>query len=337
MMRFRGHDIDNDVEEIYAPEIIDKVTRQVDFIETIYQHQYLKDRIVLGGASALLYVHFDEAIRVNTQIRDSGVLRVTTDVDVDVRLLSEQSWQLERTKVEQAIEEVFQQSAYSPDRDVHSETATSYKVPYLSEILEYEDHFRVELDFGRRYPLLTDQHYAFKDPLSTREFTVLACKREQAFANKWRTMLDRSKTADLVDVYKISNSTTTFDFELFMRCAVVECMLELNYAIQHRDIEEHLSLYTSLDSVQPLLPQGKFSQENLGPMKQDVLVFSRKVVDSMTDDDKSAISQFYLDGETEPYTLIRQILTQVDPNNVLNPQLFNHPKLLEQIMKKRQK
>ena len=114
-------------------------------------------------------------------------------------------------------------------------------------------------------------------------------------------------------------------------------MLELDSPIHDIDIAEKLSIFTSLDTVQPLLPTGKFDETDLITIKDDVLVFSQNVVDDMTDADKSAISQFYLDGETQPSALIKQILTQVDPNNVLNPQLVEHPKLLEQIMKRRQR
>ena len=163
-------------------------------------------------------------------------------------------------------------------------------------------------------------------PSST--LVVQTVRREQTFANKWRTMISRNKTSDMFDVYHISR--TDIEWDPFSRCAVLECMLELPRPIPEIDVENKILGFLDL-SYRPLLPQGMYDLEKLKSLRHPVLEFSRKVLKHLTEEDLGAIEKFFTDLETPPHLLVREIVGTVDPSSVLSPRVIDHPQLYSQI------
>ncbi len=321
--------------DLFPSSIVEKVSRQIDLLEAMFQHKFLRERIILGGASALIYVHFDEPTRIATDLAEDlstspkGPPRVTTDIDCDYRHSGHVQWEEERQQVEDALQEVFEHAGFSAERNRTRKVnrATLFSVHYR-DTGQKQEHFKVELNFMRRYPLLEDCWATLKDPMSKREFKVQTVRKEQAFANKWRTMISRNKTSDMFDVYHISR--TNFEWDPFSRCAVLECMLELPRPIQEIDMEN--KILGSLDlSYRSLLPQGMYDMEKLKLLRHPVLKFSRKVLKHLTEEDLGAIERFFTDLETPPRQLVREIVGTVDRSSVLSPRVVDHPQLYSQI------
>ncbi|MBS3802524.1 MAG: nucleotidyl transferase AbiEii/AbiGii toxin family protein, partial [Candidatus Thermoplasmatota archaeon] len=79
-----------------------------------------------------------------------------------------------------------------------------------------------------RIPDLKNDNIQSFSHLTTKEkITVMTPKKEELFANKFATMISRSKTylnmRDIFDVYSLSKKT--FDKRLFLDLFVIETML----------------------------------------------------------------------------------------------------------------
>ncbi len=336
-----------DVSELLDARTIEQVRRQVNVLEEIYANAYLCERLVLGGASALLYVHFESAPRIVTHLSSGiqmmAIPRVTADVDADYHFPNlDLSYEEDRKKTESVLRSILERHGVLQIRK--NERSLNLDVQYKGEEVQ-QGTFKVEINFMRRYPVLGYIEGAFKDPVSDRTFLVKTYPKEQAFANKWRTMISRNKPSDIFDVYHISQADC--DRQRFMRCAVLECMLELQPRgspnpwggdVLHRvlglDVAENIKTTFGL-SHRPKVYKGTFSVEDLKSMRKPVIEFSQGILSEMTEADEAAIERFFTDNASSPRMLVAEVLGMIDPNNIFDQKVYEHPQLYDQIERRR--
>jgi predicted nucleotidyltransferase component of viral defense system len=336
-----------EISEFLDDRTLGQVRKQIDLIEQIYRNKRLRKKLVLGGASALLYVHLEKAPRIISDIigdfkSSYHVPRVTSDIDVDYRWSGNDKREEEQKSTVEALKELLCEFGKTDLRQ--NDYSANLAVVYQDKE-KRQGNFKVEVNFMRPFPVLGDIEATFKDPISERTFPVLVLKREQSFANKWRTMISREKASDIFDVYHIQKEK--FDWNLFMRCAVLECMLELSpryttlkngsniiKRILGIDIEQKIMSNTDL-SFKPKVIKGAYNKDDLLAMRKPVAGFSKKIIKSMKSRDYEAIERFFTDRTTEMNQLIKDVIDTIDPNKIFDRHVYQHPQLIEQIFRMR--
>lgn len=337
-----------DISDLLDARTIEQVRRQVDVLEEVYANAFLHDRLVLGGASALLYVHLKSAPRIVTQLLSSelqmtAIPRVTADVDADYHFPNDAiSYEEDRRQTESMLRSILEGHGDLQIRE--NERCFNLDVQYKGEEVQ-QGTFKVEINFMRRYPVLGYIEGTFKDPVSDRTFPVKTYPKAQAFANKWRTMISRNKPSDIFDVYHISKAD--YDRQRFMRCAVLECMLELQFhGPPNPDGRDVLQRVLGLDVVEkientfsleyrPKVYKGTYSIDDLKAMREPVIEFSQGILAEMTETDKAAIELFFTDNDMDPRLLVGEVLGMIDPNHIFDQKVYMHPQLYDQIERRR--
>jgi len=96
------------------------------------------------------------------------------------------------------------------------------------------DNIKIEIGYMRRNPLMRDDsRYELTNPRSGSSFSIKSPVKEELFANKYCTMISRSRTQtnsrDVFDVNTISKGI--FDFRLFIDLIMIEGLLmELGFS-----------------------------------------------------------------------------------------------------------
>ncbi len=335
-----------DVSDMLDARTIEQVRHQVNILEEIYANAFMKKRLVLGGANALLYVHFESVPRIITRVLTSGmqmtaIPRVTSDIDGDYHIPHQGIiYEDDRKEFESKLHDILVKHGNLQIRE--NDRSFNLDIKYRGDYIR-DGTFKVEINFMRRIPVLGYIEGTFKDPVSDRTFPVKTYPKEQAFANKWRTMVSRNKSSDIFDVCHISQAD--FNREEFMRCAVLECMLELRpqgepdptggdilQRVLGLDVDKKVKNMFSLE-YRPKVYKGSYSVDDLKSMSEPVIEFSHGILVEMTDDDKAAIERFFTDRDTAIPMLIREVLEMIDPDHIFSPMVHEHPQLHDQLQR----
>ncbi len=182
-----------------------------------------------------------------------------------------------------------------------------------------ESDIKIEIGYMRRFPDLKDDTFkSFEHLVKGREIEVMTPKREELFANKFATMISRSKTylnpRDIFDVHSIS--TEDFDHRLFLELVALETiMMDMPFSPLN-NIEKRLRKGEISGRIEHLI-RDELDFKDILP---DVISFSEKVVSDLSSKDINlAIDNFYNTGELD--------LKEFEFKKEFNPRLSKHPQL----------
>jgi len=201
----------------YSQGNIEKIRRLSDILQKIGQIQFLRSRLSLYGGTAL------------NLLRLPATYRLSIDVDFNYRESSKRDWGKERDIIDFHLKNILIELGYTKDaiKIQPSYPLNRFDIHYpLTR--ETQSSVKIEIGYLRRIPILrNDELCTYKHPITEYKTTILTPQTEELYANKFCTMLSRSKITnnarDFFDVWVISKQD--FDKELFIDIIFIESIL----------------------------------------------------------------------------------------------------------------
>ncbi|MGM0510170.1 MAG: nucleotidyl transferase AbiEii/AbiGii toxin family protein [Thermoplasmatota archaeon] len=297
----------------YDRIVLEKVSRISDILIRIGQVDYLKNRLSLYGGTAI------NLLRVN------DIPRLSVDIDFNYRDIGENDWGEERDKIDDLLKRILKDLDY-PGESV--KVQPSYPLSRLEVIYETyngnRSSVKIETGYLRRMPILkSDESCIFHHPISHMKTDILSPKREELFANKFCTMLSRSRPIlngrDIFDVWTISKES--FDMEVFMDVFFIETVL---MGVDIKDIDTTSTPTIETDSLRDLV-------------NKDIVNINDKITYAW--DFAQNVIQDALESRWTPFfkkTMENEEFALSFLNNVssINPKLDSHPSFQKNIQGK---
>ena len=295
----------------------EKTCRISDILRSISEVGFLRNRLSLYGGTALNFIY------------TSRTLRLSVDLDFNYRHMDTKDWGQIRTEIDQRIKDLLYKQGYN-DSDITidpsyplSRITTQYTNTY-----ETRDNFKIETGYMRRIPILkADTKASFKHIGTHESLTVQTPIKEELFANKWCTMLDRRTSRDLFDVYQISKMV--FDHTVFRKCAIIESLMQEKQKLLKINVKQVINQIPIDTRLKNLLQTEEISIYDFREIKEQTTNFSKEIITSLTTNETKAIDQFH-DRQTFNPNLI-------DENSILNKRIAEHPAILRTLQKLKQK
>lgn len=201
----------------YSQGNIEKIRRLFDILQKIGQVSFLKTRLSLYGGTAL------------NLLRLPATYRLSIDLDFNYREPPKSVWGKERNLIDAHLKNILIELGYTND-DIKIQPSYPLSRFDIHYPLTRETRSSVKIETGylRRIPILkNDELCTYTHPITEHKTTILTPRVEELFANKFCTLLSRSKITqnarDLFDVWVISKQD--FNKELFMDILFVESIL----------------------------------------------------------------------------------------------------------------
>jgi len=259
---------------------IEKACRISDMLEDISAVKFLSERLSLYGGTALTFIHSKE------------ILRLSIDVDLNYRHKDNVDWGQIREEIDTRLKDLLYRQGYNKASIAinASYPLTRFTVRYLSASSS-EDHFKIEIGYMRRTPILkTDAQAEFKHIGTQETFKATTPTKEELFANKWCAMLYRKTARDVFDMYRIADME--FDPDTFRKCAIIDSLtreLPKLYEINPETIKE-----IPLDStLRNLLQTERLPEFDFNKISQRVTQFTNAQLNKLTSNEKNMIDQFW--------------------------------------------
>lgn len=291
----------------FSSDTIEKMRRLCDLLLAIQGSEFISKRLSLYGGTGLNFLYLNSP-------------RLSEDLDYNYRHIDKKDWGKIRDKIDMDLKWVLDSLGYKKD-DVKINSLYNQSRFHLNYISEtgVKDDLKIEIGYMRRFPNLNEDCIkSFNHLTKERKIKVMTPIKEELFANKFATMISRSKTylnpRDIFDVYSISKED--FNQRLFLDLVAIEAMLMgMPYATLLQ-IKERLMDGETSGKIEHLINR-KINFENI---ISDVVRFSNKTIEDLSSYrlDKT-IDSFYDSGKLK--------LEAFQFKDRLNPRLKEHPQL----------
>lgn len=294
--------------EGFSTDIIEKMERLCDLLAAIHKSKFVAERLSLYGGTALNLIYLDQP-------------RLSEDLDFNYRHIDKNDWGKVRDKIDDVLKWIINSLGYNK-KDIKINSLYNFcrfHINYISKT-GVKDDIKIEIGYMRRFPnLKKDCIKSFNHLTKGEKIMVKTPIREELFANKFVTMISRSKTylnsRDIFDVYSISKQK--FDHNLFFELIALEALLTDQSFSRISQIKERLVKGKPSGRIEHLVKK-EFIKKDIIPT---VIKFSKKTISELAkykiDDIKE---RFYSTGELE--------LEQFKFKKKFHPELAKHPQLL---------
>ena len=195
----------------FEPRLLEPVLRMCDILQDISRVPYLRSRLALYGGTALNFIRF------------AGLPRLSFDLDFNFRQQPGADWGAERDIVDSILKQQLGRLGYHDIRIQPTYPLVRMDLKFRNES-GLGGHLKIETRYLRRIPILRrDSSVRFHHIGTGEKIPVLTPRKEELFANKVATFLNRGKARDLFDVYNIAGCK--FDKESFDLCLAIECLI----------------------------------------------------------------------------------------------------------------
>jgi len=274
----------------YSLTLLEKVCRMSDTLERITQIPFLRERLSMYGGTALNFIHLRE------------IRRLSVDIDFNYRHRGEEAdWGEIRAEIDENIKEVLGSLGYA-DQEIKIDASyplSRFTVKYRNH-LGAEDSFKIETGYMKRIPILASDEYMSFTHLGTgRSFNVKTPRREEIYANKLVTMLDRATPRDLYDVASISESSVSMD--VLRKCTVVESLMSLKKAMTALDADQIVKAIPYNERIRSITSTSQ--KPSINEIRLKALRFARRITDNLTENEKLCINTFYGEKRFRPELL----------------------------------
>jgi predicted nucleotidyltransferase component of viral defense system len=258
---------------------MEKACRISDLLEDISAVKFLSERLSLYGGTALTFIHSKE------------IPRLSIDLDLNYRHKDNGDWGQVREEIDTRLKDLLYRQGYNKANIAinASYPLARFTVKYLNAS-DSEDHFKIEIGYMRRTPILkTDAQAEFKHVGTQETFKATTPQREELFANKWCAMLYRKTARDVFDIYRIADMK--FDPDTFRKCAIIDSLtreLPKLYEINPETIKE-IPLNSTLRN---LLQTERLPEFDFSKIAQRVTQFTNGQLQKLTNNEKNMIDQF---------------------------------------------
>lgn len=286
----------------FDPNVVEKVCWISDILAEIYRDPFLEKRLSLTGGTALNLVHAE------------NIPRLSVDLDFNYRHMDSRDWGKVRDKVDERLKNTLESMGYEELTINPSYPLGRINAAFINESGRREE-LRLEVGYLRRFPILEEDAEAELDHIGkNKSIEVLTSRREELFADKIITGVKRKNSRDVFDIATISD--LEFDYKLLRKCTILESF-SVGVNLHEIDFEcafETVDMDTSLSN---LLRRGMLDEINFENVRTRASELLKDVKDSLTNDELSAVENFYEEGEFCP----ELISTYGD----FHPRLDEHP------------
>lgn len=174
----------------FRPEILEKVDRLLDLLESMQKHPYLKSRVVLKGGTALNLFIFD-------------VPRISVDVDLNyIGALDRKTMLAERPELERAMEAVVGRLGLTLQRAPEAHAGGKWRLRYAS-VLGQGGTLELDINYMYRMPLwpFARLHSRPVGSRQVRDIPVLDI--HELAGGKLAALLPRGASRDLFDAHHL--------------------------------------------------------------------------------------------------------------------------------------
>ena len=226
----------------YSSSINEKIRRLSDILQKIGQLSFLKTRLSLYGGTAL------------NLLRLPATYRLSIDIDFNYRAPPRIDWGKERDIIDSHLKNILLELGYTNDaikiQPSYPLSRFDIRYPLTQEIRASE---KIETGYLRRMPILrNDELCTYIHPITDNKIPILTPRAEELFANKFCTMLSRSKITenarDLFDVWVISKQD--FNKELFMDIIFIESLL---MKLDFKNTQKYATKKVEYEHLKPLI------------------------------------------------------------------------------------
>jgi len=291
----------------FSSDTIEKMKRLCDLLLSIQNSEFISKRLSLYGGTALNFLYLDNS-------------RISEDLDYNYRHIDKEDWSEIRDKIDIDLKWIIDSLGYKKD-DVKINSLYNqcrFHLNYISET-GVKDDLKIEIGYMRRFPNLNEDCIkSFNHLTKEIKIQVMTPVKEELFANKFATMISRSKSylnpRDIFDVYSISKSN--FNQRLFLDLVAIETILMDMSFDTILKIKERLMNGKPSGKIEHLINR-KINFENI---ISDVVDFSNKAIKELSAYKLDKIIDcFYKSGKLN--------LEAFRFKDELNPNLKEHPQL----------
>ncbi len=226
----------------FQKDILEKVFRLADLLKTVYENEFLKDRLVIKGGTTINFIYFKMP---------------RLSVDIDFNFVSDEAREdmlKSRENIDRILTKIFMIEGYEIEK-VQPYALLQYNLKY-NNTAGNVDRIKIEINFMERIPVFGIAGRKIK-VLDNPEFSVKTYQLEELFATKMRALLTRAAARDMFDVYMLLKSGLEFDERALKKCFIFYfCLAEDFRKLKAESISEINPLEIK-KFLLPLMEKGK--------------------------------------------------------------------------------
>ncbi len=290
----------------FRAEILEKVIRLIDLLNTFSQNDYLAPRIALKGGTALNLFYFD-------------LPRLSVDIDLNYIGSSDRKTMLqERPTLIDSIEKICAEKKYQSVRKPSEHAGGKWSLRYKSELIQ-QGQLEIDLNFISRVSLWPVSQMDSKQIGRYQAKAIPVLDYHDLIGGKLAALFSRRKSRDLFDAFSIFTSTETVDYEktrlaLLIYGAAARMDIR-NISLDHIDFDP----FEMKNMLLPVLRHERLKD------KKSILPWSRNLINTCKQHLTKVIS--YTSNELD---FLREIL---DEGKIKPELLTRDPSLIEAINK----
>lgn len=283
----------------FQKDIQEKVYRLADLLKTIYDDEFLNDKLVMKGGTAINFIYF------NTP---------RLSVDVDFNFVSgepREDMLKSRQEIDKILTKIFTMNGYEMEK-IQPYALLQYNLKYTNTAGNI-DRIKIEINFMERIPafyIVEKKISIFDIP----EFKVRTYTLEELFATKLRALFTRTAPRDMFDIYMLLKSGLKFDERALKKCFIFYFCLAQDF--RKLDLES-IGRIDSLEIKKFLLPlMEKGKKIDMDEMAKKVNEFASKML-MLNGNEQKFIESFYEQKNADLDLLFEDVK--------YNPRLKEHP------------
>lgn len=285
----------------FQKDILEKVFRLANLLKTIYENEFLKDRFVIKGGTAINFIYFK-------------MPRLSVDIDFNfVPDEARDDMLKSRENIDKILTKIFMIEGYEIEK-VQPYALLQYNLKYVNTAGNI-DRIKIEINFMERIPvfwIVEKKIRIFDAP----EFKVRTYGLEELFATKIRALFMRAAPRDMFDVYMLLESGLKFDERALKKCFVFYFCLAKDFRRLNAESIGETNPIEIKKFLLPLMEKGRKTEMNgiVGKAKE----FTSKML-ALNGNEKKFVELFYEQKKAD--------LDLLFENVKYNPRLKEHPML----------
>ena len=285
----------------FQKDILEKVFRLADLLKIIYEVDFLKNRLVIKGGTAINFIYFNMP---------------RLSVDIDFNFVSDETREdmlKSRENIDKILTKVFGIEGYEIEK-FQPYALLQYNLKYRNTA-ENIDRIKIEINFLERIPVFETVEKKIS-VLDVHEFKVRTYLLEELFATKLRALLTRTAPRDMFDVYMLLKSSLKFDEKTLKKCFIFYFCLVEDF---RKLVMENINEINSLEIKKFVLPLMKKEKKiDLNEISGKVEKFTHKML-ALNKNERKFIELFYEQKKIDLNLLFEDVK--------YNPKLKNHSML----------
>ncbi len=286
---------------------VEKVIKLSEFLEAIFSDEYLRDRLVLKGGTALNFYWFN-------------LPRLSVDIDLNyIGSLHKDIAIAERPYIHEAIYKKAKELGFHPLRTAKEYAGGKLKFEYLSSSKSY-DNLALDINYIARVPLFPV--YERKCCISSQishQSSVKILDFNEIVAGKIAALLSRDASRDVFDLIEIFSKEEEIDLEKLRIAMTVYLGISRSAKDALRKNQITIEPIEYQQKLLSLLPFNSIYRSSIDAFRREAIIAFNKIP-NITDSQKQFLEILESTGEIKPE------LVSDDQN--IQYKIINHPGIL---------